>query len=194
MLVVVAIIAVLAGGLAIGLGGGRGSALKSSANLLSSQFQAVRTSAILNNAPARLLIDKSADKQNGARRLQIVRQTTNSSGGVIWERSGPVMRLPEGTFVVLEGDIPRSTKASGETGPDEMVQDGAPWAYYEFSSTGACEKNAGARIVVASGFNNGTGWVRPNTELIQGLFLTRLGEAVFFEDPEQIRSSFSQSQ
>ena len=190
LLVVIAIIAILAGGLALGLRGTSGSALKAATNLVASQLNSARTSAILNNAPALLLVDKSTNEQNGNRRMAIVRQTTDTNGNLAWERSGPYVRLPQGTFFVLDAEIPFSTKASGNTPPDTTNFDGAQWALYKFSSTGACDDNAGARVVIAGGHFSGTGWVRPNKSLIRGLFLTRLGEAVFFEDPAQINSSF----
>lgn len=186
LLVVIAIVAILAGGLAFGLRGNSGSSLKAAANLVQVQLNSARTSAILNNAPALLLIDKSTDEQNANRRMAVVRWTTNGT----WERTGPYVRLPQGTFIVLDGATPHSTKASGNSPPDTMDFDGTHWGLYRFSSTGACDENAGARIVIAGGHFSGTEWVRPNESLIQGLFLTRLGEAVFFEDPAHINSSF----
>jgi general secretion pathway protein H len=190
LLVVIAILAVLAGGLAFGLRGNSGSSLKSATNLVAAQLNSARTSAILNNAPALLLIDKSPNETNGGRRLAVVRQTTDGNGTVTWERTGPFVRLPQGTFVVLDSESPFSTKESGTTPPATTNFSGSDWAYYKFSSTGACDENAGARIVVAGGVFSGGAWTRPNKSLIQGLFLTRLGEAVFFEDPRQINNSF----
>ena len=190
LLVVIAIIAILAGGLSFGLRGNSGSSLKAAANLVAAQINSARTSAILNNAPALLLIDKSTNEQNGRRRMAVVRQTTDTNGNPAWERTGPYVRLPQGTFVVLDAETPFSTRASGNTPPDTTNFDGSQWALYKFSSTGACDENAGARVVIAGGHFSGTGWVRPNKSLIRGLFLTRLGEAVFFEDPDQINTSF----
>lgn len=190
LLIVIAIIAILAGGLALGLRGNSGSALKAARNLVAVQLNSARTSAILNNAPALLLIDKSTNEQNANRRMAVVRWTTNDT----WERTGPYVRLPQGTFIPLDGAIPHSTRASGSTPPDTTNFDGGQWALYKFSSTGACDENAGARIVIAGGHFSGTEWVRPNESLIQGLFLTRLGEAVFFEDPEHINASFGGTQ
>jgi len=190
LLVVIAIIAALAGGLAFGLRGNSGSALKAATNLVAAQLNSARTSAILNNAPALLLIDKSSNETNGGRRLAVIRQVTDGNGTVAWERAGPYVRLPQGTFVVLDSESPFSTKESGTALPATTNFGGTDWAYYKFSSTGACDENAGARIVVAGGVFSGNAWTRPNKSLIQGLFLTRLGEAVFFEDPEQIGKSF----
>jgi len=190
LLVVIAIIAVLAGGLAFGLRGNSGSSLKAATNLVAAQLNSARTSAILNNAPALLLVDKSANEANGNRRMAVVRQITDTNGNIAWERTGPYVRLPQGTFIVLDGATPHSTKASGDAAPDATNFDGGQWAFYKFSSTGACDENAGARIIISSGQFSGTSWVRPNESLIQGLFLTRLGEAVFFEDPAHINSSF----
>jgi len=192
LLVVIAIIVILAGGLASGLRGTAGSSLKAATNLVVVQLNSARTSAILNNVPALMLIDHSTNEQNANRRMTIVTQSTDaSSGNVTWVRTSPYVRLPQGTFVVLDGVVPCSTKASGNTSPDTITFDGVPWSLYKFSSTGSCEDNAGARIVIAGGrFSAGT-WVRPNASLIQALFLTRVGEAVFFQDPAQINSSFS---
>jgi prepilin-type N-terminal cleavage/methylation domain-containing protein len=190
LLVVIAIIAILAGGLAFGLRGNSGSSLKAATNLVAAQINSARTSAILNNAPALLLIDKSQSEQNGNRRMGVLRQMTDTNGTVTWERAGPYVRLPQGTFVVLDAETPFSTKKSGNAPPDTTNFDGSQWALYKFSSTGACDENAGARIVIAGGVFSGNAWTRPNKSMIQGLFLTRLGEAVFFEDPDQINSSF----
>jgi len=190
LLVVIAIIAILAGGLSLGLRGNSGSSLKVATNLVAAQINSARTSAILNNAPALLLIDKSQSEQNGNRRMGVLRQMTDTNGTVTWERAGPYVRLPQGTFVVLDAEAPFSTKASGNTPPDTTNFDGTQWALYKFSSTGACDENAGARVVLAGGVFSGNAWTRPNKSLIRGLFLTRLGEAVFFEDPDQINSTF----
>ncbi|MEI8311213.1 MAG: prepilin-type N-terminal cleavage/methylation domain-containing protein, partial [Verrucomicrobiota bacterium] len=132
LLVVIAIVAILAGGLALGLRGNNGSALKAATNLVASQLNSARTSAILNNAPALLLIDKSQNEQNGNRRMAVVRQTTDTNGNLAWERSGPYVRLPQGTFVVLGAETPFSTKASGNTPPDTTNFDGIQWALYKF--------------------------------------------------------------
>jgi prepilin-type N-terminal cleavage/methylation domain-containing protein len=190
LLVVIAIIAILAGGLSLGLRGSSGSALKSATNLVAAQINSARTSAILNNAPALLLIDKSSNEANGSRRMGVVRQITDTNGTLTWERTGPYVRLPQGTFVVFDAETPFSTKKSENTPPDTTNFDGSQWALYKFSSTGACDENAGARILIAGGVYSGNAWTRPNKSMLQGLFLTRLGEAVFFEDPDQINSSF----
>lgn len=193
LLVVIAIIAVLAGGLALGLRGSSGSSLKAARNLVAAQLNTARTSAILNNAPALLLIDRSADDTNGQRRMAVVREATSGNGSVTLERVGPFVRLPQGTFIVLDGEVPSSTGDSKNQPPGTTNFSGSEWAFYKFSSTGACDDNAGARIVIAGGVFSGGAWTRPNKSLVQGIFLTRLGEALFFEDPEHIRNSFGGS-
>ncbi len=189
LLVVIAIIALLGGALTIGIGKSGGPAGQSAANQIYSQLQAARTTAVMKNTPARLLIEKTPESAAKTQRMIAVIDPDNDGQ---WEAASPWVRLPQSTFVLLEGDQPRSTKggaANQNAAPDTMTFNGRDFAYYEFSTTGACEANAAARIVIGAGHHTGTDWVQQNKSLIYGLFLTRLGEPVFFEDPEHIEAA-----
>lgn len=191
LLVVIAIIAILGGAMTVGIGKSGGPAGQSAANEIYAQLQAARTAAVMKNTPARLLIEKTPESANKTQRMIVV----TSTNATTWEAASPWTRLPQGTFVLLEGlegDQPRSTKggaANRDAVPDTLAFKGRDFAYYEFSPTGACEANAAARIVIGAGHHTGTDWVQQNKSLIYGLFLTRLGEPVFFEDPDHIKAA-----
>lgn len=196
LLVVIAIIGLLAGVFVVGMRDKGSSALRNATDIVALQLNAARMRAIFNNGVTRMLIEKSDAEQTGNRRMGIVSQSINATTGeVTWERISPWVTLPQGTYIVQDEEIPHSTKTSGATAPDtdffDGKFDGKTWAYYEFSSTGACDTNAGARIIIAAGRYVGNQWTRPNKSLIQGLFLTRLGNTVYFESPTHINNSFT---
>ena len=188
LLVVIAIIALLGGAMTVGIGKSGGPAGQSAANGIYAQLQAARTTAVMKNTPARLLIETTPESAAKTQRMIVVTSTNAAQ----WEAASPWTRLPQGTFVLLEGDQPRSTKggtANKDAVPETLTWNGRNFAFYEFSPTGACEANAAARIVIGAGHHTGTGWVQQNKSLIYGIFLTRLGEPVFFEDPDHIKAA-----
>lgn len=187
LLTVIAVIGLLAGISALALRDQSGGALRSSVNVMISQLQAARTAAVLHNAPVRLLVENSNEEETGLRRMLLVRRVGTND----WEQTGPAVRLPKQVFFYAGEETPHSTRASGNTPPGTMTFDGRDHFYYEFNSTGASERNAGARIVLANGvFVPSQGWRKKDDEQIQGLFLRRIGETSLFEDPEHLRQSF----
>jgi prepilin-type N-terminal cleavage/methylation domain-containing protein len=185
LLVVISIIAVLVGSFALGLGRSSTPSVKTAANAIYAQLQSARTAAVMKNALARLLIEKSPESASQTQRMVIVANDGNGT----WTPVSPWSRLPQGTFVILEGETPRSRKGGRDEAsglPDSMTFNNRDFAYYEFSQNGACEKNAAAWILVGAGHHSGSEWVRQNKSLVHGVFLTRLGEPVFFEDPDHI--------
>ena len=188
LLVVIAIIAILGSAMAVGIGKSGGPSGQSAANEIYAQLQAARTAAVMRNTPARLLIEKAPETSSKTQRMIVVTSTNANQ----WEAASPWTRLPQGTYVRLEGDPPLSTKGGSsnkDAMPETLTFKGRDFVFYEFSATGACEANAAARIVIGAGHHTGTEWVQQNKSLIYGLFLTRLGEPVFFEGPDHIKAA-----
>jgi type II secretory pathway pseudopilin PulG len=190
LLVVFGVLALLSGGIALALRGDSGKSLRVGRDLVASQLNAARTTAILNNSPAVLLIETAPEAASTKQRLAIAREVASANGTVALERVTPFVRLPQGIHVVLGGEVPFSTKDSRNIPPEIINYAGSDWAVYRFSSTGACEENTGARVILAGGVAGNGSWTRPNKSLVQGIFLTRLGETLLFEDPAHINESF----
>jgi len=186
LLAVIGIIAVLSLVTALSLRNTDGSALRSATNMLAGKIQLARTTAILNNQKVRLLIENSTNEETGFRRMMLVKE---ASAPDTWEAVGRPMTLPRGIFIDVEGETPHSTRGSSADRPATQSFSGGSFYLYEFSSTGA-SLNAGARIVLAAGKFTPAGWERKNEEMIQGIFLRRLGEASLFEDADHLRASF----
>jgi prepilin-type N-terminal cleavage/methylation domain-containing protein len=186
LLTVVGIIAVLSLVTALSMRSTDGSALRSATNVLAGKIQLARTTAILNNQKVRLLIENSASEETGFRRMMLVKEAATPGE---WEAAGRPMLLPRGIFIDVRGEAPHSTRGSSAERPPTQSFAGTDYYFYEFSSTGA-SLNAGARIVLAAGRHTPAGWERKNEEMIQGIFLRRLGEASLFEDADHLRASF----
>jgi prepilin-type N-terminal cleavage/methylation domain-containing protein len=189
LLVVIAIISILAGALSVGIGKSSNKSVQAAANTLYAQLQSARTVAVMKNATSRLLIEKVPESEWKTQRMIIL--TDPASNGQ-WDQASPWVRLPQGTFIILDGESPRSTKGgidNAEHPPESMDYVGRQFAYYEFSPTGSCDRNVAARIIVGAGTHGEGGWVQQNQSLVHGLFLTRIGEAVFFEGPDHIMAA-----
>jgi prepilin-type N-terminal cleavage/methylation domain-containing protein len=189
LLVVIAIIAVLAGALSVGIGKSSNQSVQAAANTLYAQLQSARTVAVMKNTTARLLIEKVPESGWTTQRMVILSGPTSNG---LWDQASPWVRLPQGTFVILDGESPRSTKGgpdNAENPPESMDYVGRPFAYYEFSPTGSCDRHVAARVIVGAGTHGEGVWVQQNQSLVHGLFLTRIGEPVFFGDPDHIMAA-----
>lgn len=191
LLVVIGIIGVLSTVGVVSMRDSSGSALRAATNIIAAQVQSARTAAILGNTEVRMLIeDSTTDEENGFRRLRLVRKVAGSADD--WEAVGPPIRLPKGVFIDMGPETPHSTRDSTVALPLTMDWSGKSYYYYEFSSTGTLEKNAGGRIVIAAGkFSPNEGWKKKNDTLLQGIFLRRLGDSSVYEDPAHLKASFS---
>ena len=199
LLVVVAVIALLAGLAASGLQGRDGSKLSSAQEVLISQVQAARNTALARNAACRLLVDAGNDQENGRRRLALA--VKSQSDPTKWEVVGVPIKLPDGTALLVgDGATPASTQGgtsdapqtlSGSTliGASSLIS--ANWYFLEFDPSGTCESNAGAILVVGSVRYDGTGWIRKNPDMIRGVMVRRAGQASAFADPDHIREAYN---
>ncbi len=199
LLVVVAVIALLAGLTASGLQGRDGSKLRNAQEVLISQVQAARNTALAKNAACRLLVDAGTNQENGRRRLALaVKSQTDPTK---WEVVGVPVKLPDGTaLLVADGATPASTQdgktsAAPQTllksaliGADSLVS--TDWYFLEFDPSGTCEANAGAILVVGSVRHDGTGWIRKNPDMIRGVMVRRAGQASAFLNPDHIREAY----
>lgn len=199
LLVVVAVIALLAGLAASGLQGRDGSKPSSAQEILVSQVQAARNTALARNAACRLLVDAGDGQENGRRRLALA--VKSQSDPTKWEVLGVPIKLPDGTAVLVgDGATPTSTQGGTPDAPQTLSGNvliganslaSADWYFFEFDPSGTCESNAGAILVVGSVRHDGTGWVRKNPDMIRGVMVRRAGQASAFADPDHIREAYN---
>ncbi len=199
LLVVVAVIALLAGLAASGLQGRDGSKLRTAQEVLISQVQAARNTALARNTACRLLVDAGTDQENGRRRLALA--VKSQSDPTKWEVLGVPIKLPDGTaLLVADGATPASTQGgtsdapqtlsgSALIGADSLVS--TDWYFLEFDPSGTCEANAGAILVVGSVRHDGSAWIRKTPDLIRGVMVRRAGQASAFVNPDHIREAYN---
>lgn len=204
LMMVVAIIAVLAAGLALALGDTGGNSLATGQTTLAGLVNTARAQAAVNQTETRLLIYGTRPPAQDAaekflRLLQVVRAEPAGSGR--WVAVGSAVPLPRGIFVV-----PPSTAgflAAGVTwpanppllstlgGPLSHAQPtGTPFgtalAYYiEFKADGTITQvgtQQYARLLVATATNGPTGPLFNNNAAVRGLLIRPSGAVTFVND------------
>lgn len=200
LLVVVCVIALLAAMMSSGLQGRDGSKLNAAQEILISQVQAARNTAVARNATCRLLVDAGTTPDNGRRRLALAVKS-QTPGSTNWEVLGTPAKLPDGTaLLVADGETPATTQGGSASAPQIMPGSDldaanslkqSNWYYFEFDPSGTCEDSAGAILVVGVVQHDGTNWIRKTPDLIRGIMVRRAGQASAFSDPDHIREAYN---
>ena len=146
--VVMALIALLAAGLGLALGGGgRGAAQRAGESTLAGFVSAARQNALLHGAEVRMLVANDDDDLESYRRhVGLIVQATDERGFPIantWQALSDGVWLPRGVRVAVDGargdamaghemalDFPRA-------GP-VVAGGGTPWHYLRFDARGRC--------------------------------------------------------
>jgi len=198
LLVVVAVMAIL---LAVSLSGGKSGrqamALKSSSADLISLVEMTRQSALTHNTTAQLMvcIDPSQPGQY-LRQVISVYQDQDANGNTVWVRNSSDLVLRDNVFFDTDCLTKPSTASILPTQAYFNTTtmnpgSGALWAVYSFSSNGTCTQG-GAALVLTSGVMNGSSLQTPNTTLVDGFMIQRLGSVISFQSPTQITQLLGQ--
>lgn len=189
LLVVVTLIAFLSVGLGLALGSGNeGTRIRASETSLSGYIQLLRTKAILEGQPARLLIGNDASQLDAYYR-QLGGVVRNPQNPDQWQAIDSGVELSEGVFfwenessVELQSmqlTYPRRSPVPAGTGDS--------WLYLEISSTGELEGEAGSLTLFADRPQPGDLPDADDDSLYGGFLLSRLGVTVFPEDPTVLK-------
>lgn len=104
LLAVVALIAFLAGGIGLALGGGGGSGLAGAQKTLATMIGAARAQAAVSQSETILAVyatrPPSGDKDNYLRLMQVFRNETTGEATATWVPVGNPVWLPRGVYVV----------------------------------------------------------------------------------------------
>lgn len=200
LLVVISVLALLAAMISSGVRGQDASKLRAAQEILITQVQAARNTAVARNVACRLLVDAGSTQENGRRRL-VLAAKSQVAGSTNWEVLGTPAKLPEGTALLVDdGENPATTKGGSTTSPQTMPGSSleaanslkqSDWYYLEFDPAGTCEDNAGAILVVGVVRHDGTKWMRKAPDLIRGVMVRRAGQASSFSDPDHIRDAYN---
>ncbi len=193
LLVVMAIIAIMAG---IGLAAFRGSPnndVKSASALLASVASEARNLAILKRTPTRVVVDTS---YNGSQPENFLRRVTvayldNSTGTPTWVQASRWQKLPGNAYFNPNysnppGDKNMTISFAGQSGS------GSGYSYYEFSPNGLVTPSGTGtkppQVVVSHGAMNGGTFVqRDDKGSLYGFALFRMGRPQFFQSVDDIQ-------
>lgn len=193
LLVVMAVIALMAG---TGLTAFRGSPnndVKAASALIGSMAAEARNLAILKRTPTRVVVDTAYDgsqPDNYLRRVTVA-YLNNSSGTPEWVQASRWQRLPGNAYF-----NPTYSNPPGDDMSISFGGQGAPatgYSYYEFSPNGLATQAAGgskpAQALVSHGTVNGGTFVdRSDKGSLYGFALFRMGRPQFFQNVEDIKS------
>ena len=202
VLTVIAIIAVLMGAGAVGLGkltAGKGtsSAIASCESL----FEEARTMAVSKRCKARVMIDADAAGSNYLQRVVIVYEEINADGTVVpdsWILSSRGYEMPKGTYFSKTYSMGKDTNAdkpireeimslkndSGKT----ITGYNGNYAYFEFNGEGVFDE-AGSRFVIGAGIRpkgKEPKTTRSAGRDFAGFVIWRNGRTSTFRSPGQI--------
>lgn len=102
LLVVIGLIAVLAGGIGLSLGkGNSGNSLKSAQATLASALSGARAQAALNQSDAALFVNAAPNSENFMREFRIAVKTATNN----WQTRGDPIVLPSGIYLVPKENV-----------------------------------------------------------------------------------------
>lgn len=175
LLVVVAIIAVLAGAATVSMGvvGSRGP--QSAAVVASSVFNLARTEAIMRGTDTLVIIDTTPTSANYLRRMSVVLDGTNNKLIASWTT------LPATACFNQSLSTPAVSSTTFSTLPGN-------YAVYSFKSNGQSYHPAGtAKFVVSQGSVMGGNFQESGTSKRYGFLIHKMGKLTFFNDPSEIQ-------
>lgn len=184
LLVVVALIAFLSVGIGLALGSGNeGTRMRASEASLSGYLQFLRSKAILEGQPARLLI--AADAADADRYLRtlggVVRDGTNSNR---WVAVDDGLRLADGVYFWEDQSTVGLSQMLLAYPQRSSVEAGAgdSWLYLEIGSTGELSLEAGSLTLFSDRPQPGDLPMGDDDSFFGGFWLSRLGVIVFPQD------------
>lgn len=200
VLVVVGLIALLAGVLGVALRGGEGgSGLVAAERIAAGMFQSARSQAVLLGTEARVIIANDAsDDGRYLRTLAIVYRDPEAPN--VWRSTGDGVTLPTGLYVI-PSDYPsarapiRSSGGAGSMGFGEefpfresSASDGTGnWLYYAYNAQGIAAQ-AGEKVVLGAGRRtDATAPVEFNAEQVAGFALARFGGLITAREPQDLQ-------
>jgi prepilin-type N-terminal cleavage/methylation domain-containing protein len=204
LLVVISVILIAASIVVVTGRGGSGAALSSSTRIVNSIVQGARGQAILQNAPARLIIYAEEDNEDPDKFLRffgIVYWGTDQNENEGWIAATQGTYLPRGIY--FDPDLSASAGSStwsantmnldfpvrSAQGPDSD-SDSETFFYYEFEANGRAEL-ANAWLVIRAGFldqNNEINFDRDEDAMLKAaLIIRQSGTATIVTDPSEVR-------
>lgn len=201
LLVVISVILIAASIVVVTGRGGSGAALSSSTRIVNSIVQGARGQAILQNAPARLIIyaeQGNDDPDKFLRFFGIVYWGTDQNENDGWIAATQGTYLPRGIY--FDPDLSASARGSSWRSSNTMTLDfpvtrartsgSDTFYYYEFEANGRASA-ANAWLVIRAGFLNQSNSVDFSREedamLKAALIIRQSGTATIVTDPDVIQ-------